>query len=306
MIRKLYSMFKSYCKRVGPYVVVIAISVLACDYIRLHLEFRDYKMAHQESIAFLDQVRSIKVSLAQIDQFLTRINKFSSKLKVLAKIPQRIFGSKFAKRSMPYGFGLDSPGLDSPVQVDTPKTHVNDIPEEDYVKLKKKYDLESLQLRLDRLLAETERQEKSLAELSEFYSDHKLFLASVPSLSPAEGRITSSFGFRRHPNDGHWQMHEGVDIAASYGSSVITPADGLVEKVVYSPGYGHHLIIDHGYGLKSTFAHAREILVKPGQYVKRGSRIALVGKTGKARGVHLHYGMTLNGVPVDPSDYMFN
>ncbi len=95
-------------------------------------------------------------------------------------------------------------------------------------------------------------------------------------------------------------MHEGLDIAANVGTPVVATADGVVARVKYSPTYGKMVILDHGYGYRTVFAHNSKILVKAGQRIKRGDMVAKVGNTGRSTGSHLHYELRLNGVPIDP------
>jgi len=95
-------------------------------------------------------------------------------------------------------------------------------------------------------------------------------------------------------------MHEGLDIAANIGTPVTATADGVVALVEYSPTYGKTVMIDHGYGYRTVFAHNSRTLVKAGQRVSRGDLIAKVGNTGRSTGSHLHYEIQLNGVPIDP------
>lgn len=277
-------------KRVFAMICVISIMILICEYIRLHQEFGQFKQVHQESIALVKQIQSIQLSLSQVDNVLNRLNKFSLKLKTIARIPEKVFGLNVAQQP--------EKGRQIPRKKEV-------VPKVEYKELKGGVDLESMQLKLNELLSEAEKQEKTLAELDNLYEENESLLASIPSLVPTSGQVTSHFGFRKHPM-GRWQMHEGVDIAAFYGSQVISPADGLVENVAFSPSYGRYLVIDHGYGLKTRFAHTSKVFVQSGQYIKRGTRIALVGSSGGTRGVHLHYEINLKGVPQDPRDYMFN
>lgn len=95
-------------------------------------------------------------------------------------------------------------------------------------------------------------------------------------------------------------MHEGIDFAANIGTPVIVTADGVVSQVVYSPAYGRMVTVDHGYGYMTLYAHNSKVLVKVGQRLKRGDKIARVGNTGQSTGPHLHYEVHLNGVPIDP------
>ncbi len=249
----------------------IAFGILGFRYVKLHQEFKSYQALYGQSVAMGEQILEIKDTLSSLDQTLNQITKFSSKLKVIARIKKSFEGKKMAAKR---------------------KKQDQSPP-----------DIEKINLKAKDLRSEAQTQAKYLAELYEFFNENETLLTSVPSVKPAQGTMTSRFGFRRAPA-GSWQMHQGVDIAAYYGTKVVAPADGLVEAVGYSPGYGRHVVLDHGYGVKTIFAHASKTLVKPGQLIKRGARIALVGRSGHTRGVHLHYEVRVDGVSVDPSDFM--
>jgi murein DD-endopeptidase MepM/ murein hydrolase activator NlpD len=99
-------------------------------------------------------------------------------------------------------------------------------------------------------------------------------------------------------------MHCGLDIAARTGTPVLAPADGVVKRVGTAPDYGKMVVIDHGYGYQTLYAHNSKLFVKVGQRVKRGDQIAAIGNTGRSTGSHLHYEVHLNGVPIDPRKFL--
>ena len=99
-------------------------------------------------------------------------------------------------------------------------------------------------------------------------------------------------------------MHEGLDIANYPGTAIRAPADGTVVFAGAKAGYGQTLILDHGYRLETWYAHARKILVRTGQRVRRGDSIAQLGNSGRSTGPHLHYEVRINGTPVDPLSYI--
>jgi murein DD-endopeptidase MepM/ murein hydrolase activator NlpD len=102
------------------------------------------------------------------------------------------------------------------------------------------------------------------------------------------------------------EFHNGLDISARIGTPIIVPSDGVVASIGTSYGFGKLLTINHGYGYKTRYAHLSKFLVKKGEYVKRGQKIALMGNTGRSTGPHLHYEVHLKGVPVDPHQYILN
>lgn len=119
-------------------------------------------------------------------------------------------------------------------------------------------------------------------------------------LMPTRGRFTSGFGVRRHPIFGVRRMHSGVDIAAARGSPVRVAADGVVAYTGWFGGYGKIVIVDHGEGLSTLYAHLSSILTAAGQRVRKGQLIARVGSTGYSTGPHLHFEVRVNGTPVNP------
>ncbi len=130
------------------------------------------------------------------------------------------------------------------------------------------------------------------------------YLTSVPSIWPVKGWITSGFGYRISPFSHSLEFHEGVDIANALGTPIHAPAEGYVLYAGWARGYGNVLIIGHGYGISTIYGHLKKILVKQGQHVYRGEVIALMGSTGRSTGPHLHYEVRVNGVPVNPLNYI--
>ena len=129
------------------------------------------------------------------------------------------------------------------------------------------------------------------------------YFRARPSIWPVLGRVSSSYGMRRSPITGRWAFHHGIDIAANYGTEIRTTADGVVEFSGYNGLLGHCVIIDHGYGIKTLYAHNWRNLVRVDDWVERGEVIALVGSSGSSTGPHLHYEVWVEGERVDPWTY---
>ena len=145
----------------------------------------------------------------------------------------------------------------------------------------------------------------SFEEAKDSLASHSDRLAATPSIMPTQGWLTSAFSsMREHPILHIARPHEGIDVVAPMGSTIEAPAAGVVSDAGWESGYGNTVTIDHGYGIVTKFAHASKLLVKTGQRVQRGQRIALVGNTGLATGPHLHYEVHVNGRPVDPLRYV--
>ncbi len=159
---------------------------------------------------------------------------------------------------------------------------------------------------IERLQAEAMSREESLSELEKLLQIKEMLLAHTPSIWPAMGWVTSGFGFRTDPFTGLTQMHEGMDISNQLGTLVIASADGVVSDVANDRVYGRILVISQGFGMTTRYAHLNKVLVRIGQKVKRGDKIAEVGMSGKTTGPHLHYEVRVNGIPVNPMGYILN
>lgn len=121
---------------------------------------------------------------------------------------------------------------------------------------------------------------------------------------PVPGGVGSGFGMRFHPILKRNRMHKGLDFHASSGSSIACAADGIVISATYMRGFGNCLIVDHGGGLSTLYAHCSRLLVGSGARVSRGQRIGLVGSTGLSTGPHLHFEVHVNGKAVNPMGYL--
>ncbi len=129
-------------------------------------------------------------------------------------------------------------------------------------------------------------------------------IKSKPSLWPARGRVTSGFGTRSIPYTGGYQFHTGVDISGSYGSKIRATANGEVTFLGYRGSLGNLIIINHGYGYATYYAHLDSFAVKKGDVVEKGQTIGFMGASGRTTGTHLHYEVHYEGSPVNPRRYM--
>lgn len=128
---------------------------------------------------------------------------------------------------------------------------------------------------------------------------------AIPSAMPVSGvSFTSGFGVRSDPFQGRAAMHAGVDLAGPVGTRIYATADGVVARSKWVNGYGNLVEVDHGRGIQTRYGHLSRSLVAPGQRVKRGDLIALMGSTGRSTGSHLHYEVRINGKAVNPVPFM--
>ena len=145
----------------------------------------------------------------------------------------------------------------------------------------------------------------SFKEAADSLAFHSARLAATPSIMPTQGWLSSAFSsMRAHPILHYARPHEGIDVTAPMGSPIEAPAAGIVTDAGWESGYGNTVTIEHGFGIETKFAHASKLLVRTGQRVARGQRIALVGNSGLATGPHLHYEVHVKGRPVDPLKYV--
>jgi murein DD-endopeptidase MepM/ murein hydrolase activator NlpD len=126
----------------------------------------------------------------------------------------------------------------------------------------------------------------------------------LPSIWPVEGRLMSYFGRRTDPFSGEGAFHAGVDISVPTGTSVLATADGTVVSAEWAGQYGRMVVLDHGGGVHTQYAHLSRLDVVAGQWVRRGAVIGRSGSTGKATGAHVHYEVRRKGTPVNPSQFL--
>lgn len=144
----------------------------------------------------------------------------------------------------------------------------------------------------------------SFQEIAWYYANRKEGIYSTPSIRPSTARITSGFGYRKSPFGGPTgRHHNGIDFGGKPDSPIVVTADGVVRHTGWVSGYGQAVLVDHGFGYSTLYAHTTGILVKAGEVVKRGQRIATMGTTGRSTGTHLHYEVWKDGKPVNPRDY---
>ena len=156
--------------------------------------------------------------------------------------------------------------------------------------------------------AAVERLESRAARLETELRLHEAALrerARVPSIWPVEGESTDGFGVRGNPfGGGGAEFHPGQDIAAPRGTPVLAPADGRVVEAGWKNGYGQTVVLDHGNGLTTRYAHLSRIGVTAEQELKRGDQLGQVGSTGRSTGPHLHYEVRIGELPISPRHYL--
>ena len=158
---------------------------------------------------------------------------------------------------------------------------------------------------LDALLRRADIIATSFKEAADSLSAHVAEMETTPTIMPTPGFLSSKFAsIRYHPILHRNLPHEGIDITAAYGARIVAPAEGRVIQVGWESGYGLMVVIDHGRGLETRYAHMSRTAAQVGQVVKRGDLLGFVGSTGLSTGPHLHYEVRVNGRPVDPLKYV--
>ena len=165
--------------------------------------------------------------------------------------------------------------------------------------------------KIDKLAKQLYIQSKSYDELYDMLRNKEDMLASIPAIQPVSNkdlkRTASGYGYRIHPIYKTRKFHMGMDFTAPTGTDIYATGNGRVEKIKWSRrGYGNHVIIDHGYGYKTLYAHMVKINVRKGQKIKRGQVIGFVGNTGTSVGPHIHYEVIKDGKRVNPINFYFN
>ncbi len=256
-----------------------------CDYIQVKKKAFELGRLRQETETQRSQIHFFSAKIEDMEKQLSKLKDFDKKIRIIANL------ERGQETTSLMGMGGPSP---------------SDLRE----KLKSAKDdrglVQQMRADIDRLQSEAISQEVSLSELEKNLETKREMLAHTPSLWPAMGWVTSGFGFRTNPFTGLTQMHEGMDISNRVGTLIVAPADGIVSDIGNDSVVGKILVVSHGFGLTSRYAHLSKVLVKVGQRVKRGDKIAEVGMTGKTTGPHLHYEVRLNGIPVNPGRYILN
>jgi murein DD-endopeptidase MepM/ murein hydrolase activator NlpD len=249
----------------------------------------------EENFQLKARLRVLQEEIGRIDSTLVRIDQLSAKIRAITQLND-------PERNLAIG-PLDTAASQTPQVMYAQDERIDD---EDEV-LDSKLAMRLIDSKLDTLESEALHQENSLRELQEVFTESSGLLTAIPSVRPVKSRLlTSTFGIRTDPYTNHRVMHKGDDFAAEHGADVIAPADGVVVFVGYRGEYGKTVVIDHGYGMQTHYAHLSNYKVEVGQKVTRGQVIAAVGKTGRTTGVHLHYEVRLNGIPQDPEKFILD
>ena len=247
----------------------------------------DYVKTKTDEFELVNLKRLTQNQKEQIHSLASKVNDFEKRMEDMKQLDQKIRSiANLEKRSANHNrqiLGIGGTESESEVNKNS-VTHI--------------------QHDLDRLVQDASDQENSFTQLLELLKKRESILAATPSLWPVRGWVTSEFGRRDSPFDDQAEFHKGIDIASRIGNEVHAPADGIVAEVVNRSDMGNYVIIDHLKGISTGFAHLLKSAAIKGQRVKRGEVIGYVGSSGRSTGSHLHYSVSLNGVPVNPRSYL--
>jgi murein DD-endopeptidase MepM/ murein hydrolase activator NlpD len=164
--------------------------------------------------------------------------------------------------------------------------------------------------RIDLLTSKLVAQSKSLDDIVKLAKEKNSLLAAIPAIQPVRNenlkRMASGFGYRSDPFTKIKKFHAGMDFSAPSGTQIFATGDGVVDRAdAGASGYGNHIVIRHGFGYETLYAHLSSYKCRVGQRVKRGDIIALVGSSGRSQGPHLHYEVHKNGEVVNPLNFYY-
>jgi murein DD-endopeptidase MepM/ murein hydrolase activator NlpD len=258
----------------------------AVDYLTIKLEQMELANLRQLALTQQDQIDTLQDKISFFDRQLADLKQVDEKIRNMASEltgKSRKLSRKEDEKSREQVLGIGGP-----------------MPADEAGRDK----LTGLNRRMDRLLEDASARERSLAELQEYLRAQRSIAAVTPSILPVAGWVTSEFGRRTNPFGGRGEFHTALDIATKLGAPIQAPADGIVANVEKRPDMGLMIQIEHGRGIMTLYAHLFRSAVSKGQVVKRGDVIGYVGNSGRSTGPHLHYAVSLNGVYVNPRNYL--
>ena len=280
------------------------------NYLGLHVDRWKITQLENKNTKLENRLARLSHQVQNMENTVQQVSHFSTKLKRITNVnPQdqnsfgKIMGGEFHSRSAIMALSNQtSPDFSNRSLA---QTGDNSAPATKTLF----FEEQNLELRIENLKQKSQLVKQSAWTLYTDLLEKKELLNNTPSLKPVQGWLSSGFGYRNESvftDHGH-HFHKGVDFAAMPGSPVISSADGAVTFTGYDEnGFGNLVIVDHGYGLKTYYAHLSSIETKVGTALKKGEIIGRVGNTGKSTGPHLHYEVRIFGIPVNPENYILD
>ena len=314
-----YTVLGSNVKRgaIGVGVVAFFALVLAGDWVRLRLQAVDVDKLRAETEVQREEIVDLSEDVTRANQELARLAELERKIRIIADLPATLAQTGDIQAEDGRG-GPDDEDLDTgeppPAVVEPARAPFG--PEIDPMAAVRRHEkiredphgrLPALREWASDVLRLVLTRGSSFHELADSLENKRIQLAATPSIWPARGWVTSGYGRRVHPMTGRRHFHAGLDIAASFGTPVIAPANARVTFAGRkNRALGKTVILDHGTGTRTWYGHLAEIHVERGERVSRGQQIGAVGSTGRSTGPHLHYVVEVNGKTVNPIDYVID
>jgi len=306
----------------GGVAIAFLASLLAWDYWRLRMENAELDGLRLEAAEQREQIEGFHVTLRAAETRLNRVRELERKVRIIANLPgaSAVGGDQVTELApQPTHPGEDVPELPVGVPVDAVEAlQGQGGPEEEPdlalpppdpvagVTTEGAREVAALGDKAAALRSVAEVRGDSLDLLLAQLEDKSDRLASMPSIWPARGWLTSRYGPRISPFTGRRHTHSGIDVAAREGTPIVAPARARVAFVGSKGPLGKTIVLDHGHGVRTVYGHTSKIHVSTGDLVERGGRIADIGTTGRSTGPHLHYTVQVNGRSRDPLDYIFD
>jgi murein DD-endopeptidase MepM/ murein hydrolase activator NlpD len=231
-----------------------------------------------------------------LDAYAKELGELQARIMRLDAQNQRL--ARLAGEKTPQGLTAKSQAADDSTQIDPSSRggpQVNAVPMSE----------NDLQEAIKNLVATVDSRDEYQSKIEAKILQKSVLKDMLPNSEPVNVAFrSSSYGWRIDPFDGHKAFHEGLDFPATTGTPILAAADGIVIVSGRTNDYGNLVKVDHGSGLETRYAHASKLLVKVGQRVVKGQKIAEVGSTGRSTGPHLHYEIRLNGSALDPRQYL--
>lgn len=284
-VRK-FSISKTLLKNIAISVAVVAVisTGMLIEYFRMQNQMGELNSLRAETVQHRQELKAFAGSIIDMRSKMDQIKELDDKLRKLAHIKDG------RKSRQVLGIGGSK---------ETPEISLDDIGSKSHGEV-----MDQMRSELDGLAEDAKVQATSMNRLADFFEHRNSILAVTPNIWPVRGFLTSTFGYRMSPITGHRQFHEGLDIANRIGAPVVAPSAGTVAEVGYQAGYGRFVKIQHGFGMVTLYGHLSKQIARPGQRVKRGQLIGLVGNSGSSTGPHLHYEVRINGMPTNPKKYL--
>lgn len=310
-------------RAIGLCIGIALLGLLATwDYWRKWADNAELAELRIEAAEQREQIDRFKETLTSVDAEMTRVRELERKVRIIANLPGATavggpdvteylppdLDEDEGELAVPAGVPIDPSTRDvSTKSLDVPLSSLS--PEQARARALTTEGarmIDALDRLADRMNGHAGAQVENLELLLDQLDDKRVKLASMPSIWPTKGWLTSRFGPRVSPFTGRRQMHAGLDIATTMGAPILAPADARVSYVGTKGPLGNTLILDHGFGVKTIYGHTKTIEVKPGESVQRGQLVAAVGSSGRSTGPHLHYVVEVQGKARDPLDYIFD